>query len=125
MNEYFNINYTCEFNITNMVSFYKMHCRNESCTYNKSYLSYHLTTRAYLTPWKYFENSRQEIRNTFSFKPKFFIKAQEFLKDLRNYSENMSIVGIHVRRGDLLTDFYAVKGYTVAIMKYITRAMTF
>ena len=125
LNNYFNINHTCGPNIINMKTFDEMQCRKESWRYNKSYLSYNLTTSGYLQSWKYFDNNSKEIRNILSFKPNFLRKAQEFLTFLKKCSENMSIIGVHVRRGDFLTDVYTKMGYTAANMEYITRAMSF
>ena len=125
LNTYFEINYKCEFTITNIKAFGEMECRNESWRNDKSYIFYNLTTNGYLQSWKYFHNISHEVRNMLSFKPKFLLRAQQRLENINNHSERIVTIGIHVRRGDFLWGMHQTMGYTIASMEYITRAMNF
>lgn len=124
-NTYFDIKYQCEYKISNIKTFGEMECRNESWRYDKSYLSYNLTTNGYLQSWKYFYNISGEIRNMLSGKQNFLLRAQQRMEIIKNHSKRTATIGIHVRRGDFLRGIHQTMGYTIARMEYITRAMNF
>ncbi|XP_036358881.1 galactoside alpha-(1,2)-fucosyltransferase 2 isoform X2 [Octopus sinensis] len=80
----------------------------------------------YLQSYKYFEHIYDEIRSQFTFKKEIKDKADKILKNIvekhrkvNNASLNWTLVGIHVRRGDMVNHNY---GYTVATKEYFVKA---
>jgi galactoside 2-L-fucosyltransferase 1/2 len=53
----------------------------------------------FLQSWKYFENCKSEIKTLFKFKDSIYRKAVDIIKGFKN----RILIGIHIRRGDLLS----------------------
>ncbi|XP_052824088.1 galactoside alpha-(1,2)-fucosyltransferase 2 [Octopus bimaculoides] len=80
----------------------------------------------YLQSYKYFERIYDEIRSQFTFKKEIKDKADKIIKEIvenhrkvNNASLNWTVVGIHVRRGDMVNHPY---GYNVASKEYFESA---
>lgn len=93
--------------------------------------------RGFYQSWKYFNEYSDELRRELTFHPQILGTAQSFLSqaiskhlnppttDSENKTSSPVLVGIHVRRGDMLTTAHIARGYTVASAAYIQRAMSY
>ena len=97
--------------------------RGKAWRRNKIYLSYNITLAGYFQGWDFFQNSSEDIRQTFTVKREYLDTAVSFLQ--RNTPEVKTLVGIHVRRGDFLSAKDIQRGKTVADKYYIKKAMDF
>ncbi|OQV13298.1 putative Galactoside 2-alpha-L-fucosyltransferase 1 [Hypsibius exemplaris] len=85
-----------------------------------------MTLRGYFQSWKYFRSNPALIRQQFTFTPAVFQTALGTVETaLRTYTESTgtipeSIIGIHVRRGDILRPVMKKYGHTVASPSYLT-----
>lgn len=80
-----------------------------------------------LQSYKYFKEFEEEIREEYKFAPDMMKRPQEFLNSLKSKddpSKQVAYVGIHIRRGDFLWDFYKKLGYIVAPKAYFQNAMS-
>ncbi len=84
----------------------------------------------YFQSWKYFLGMESLLRTQFAFKEETRNTAQTFISHGLERSFNnqarrgdVVIIGVHVRRGDMLKDANVHLGYTVADVQYIKRAM--
>ena len=92
-------------------------------TWNRTILLHNLTLSGYWRSWKYFNNVSNDIRKTFTIKTTFLKKAEQFIRSLN--TDNKTLIGIHVRRGDFLGQVAQNKGRIVVNKGYILRAMSF
>ena len=78
--------------------------------------------------WKYFEDAEVEIRSQFVFWSDVVDQAEGFLRsgvsEMGMEPSGVTYIGVHVRRGDMLTPRFIQHGYTVADIEYLQRAMT-
>ncbi len=102
-------------------------------------LNYNLDLQMYgfFQSWKYFEDIKGNIRKQFTFTDIILQSAISFLREVREAhfphkqyaeqiaSEPLRLVGIHVRRGDLLEWDNQDMGYSVATASYLDNAMSF
>ena len=82
----------------------------------------------YYQSWKYFVNVEKDLREHFRFKPEVLKSARSFLaRVVPGTLQGMDVtkIGVHVRRGDVLLDKNKKYGYTVATAKYIQHAMDY
>ena len=91
----------------------------------------------YLQSWKYFENVVPQLKTQFTFKVEISKRADEILSNISTdflktqqskgiTAQNIIFVGVHVRRGDIVTEERFVKfGYRVAPVQYINKAMKY
>ncbi|XP_048247954.1 galactoside alpha-(1,2)-fucosyltransferase 2-like isoform X1 [Haliotis rufescens] len=87
--------------------------------------------KGYLQSWKYFEPFKVEIRKQLRFRGDIERKAFDILDSSlsekygkRNYSSR-TLVGVHVRRGNLMNKHEREYGYKVATPGYIKKALAF
>jgi len=88
--------------------------------------------RGYLQSWKYFDEFRDEIRATFTFKEHTLEAAKKAIlaglsklentTALKGHSKLPTLVGIHVRRGDILQEPHKSGGQVPASEEYLLRA---
>ncbi|CAH1777962.1 unnamed protein product [Owenia fusiformis] len=96
------------------------------------FLNYNLdiTLVGYFQSWKYFETYKDDLKKHFTFNYDYRKKINSYLKRIPGFKQgnktrSTTLVGIHIRRGDML-DYNNVKlGYTVADEFYIQKAMTY
>ena len=86
--------------------------------------------RDYLQSWKYFNCCIAEIRKQLVLRPhiKKLVKTsiQRILRKFRIKSRaEVTLIGIHIRRGDMTKDLLQVHGYQVASGVFIQRAVNF
>ena len=88
----------------------------------------HANTRllGYFQSFKYFENVADTVRANFQFKESIGHKADEFLSSSHQAEWHDFIrVGIHVRRGDMIEEYFQRFGYSVAPVDYFLNAMEY
>ncbi|XP_055328003.1 galactoside alpha-(1,2)-fucosyltransferase 2-like [Paramacrobiotus metropolitanus] len=86
-----------------------------------------ITLAGFLQSWRYFHHIRDELFYRFVFKPSIYTQVtQELNTKLTKYMKDTNrsprmIIGIHVRRGDLLDPIPHRYGHTVATPRYLLR----
>ena len=83
----------------------------------------------YFQSWKYFEPVKEELRKQFTFRRDILQEAGSFIKDsiegrmpsVKGYN----FVGVHIRRGDMISAEKRKLGYTVPNATYINEAMDY
>lgn len=80
-----------------------------------------------LQSWKYFNDSYRELREQLTFRKHIrdkVVSIQEGILKKFNFTSrsDVTFIGVHIRRGDMLTD---PLGYDVATPEYLSRAVTF
>ncbi|XP_064601182.1 galactoside alpha-(1,2)-fucosyltransferase 1-like [Liolophura sinensis] len=78
--------------------------------------------------WRYFRHVEQELRHHFAFRQHILDEARSTLSDAVRQQgfdkfPEQTLVGIHVRRGDMLMEEYVNTGYKTAPQDYFLRAM--
>ena len=106
-----------------------------SCAYDIStehlwkLFPYEVQLKGYLQSWKYFENVEHELRTSHFVFDKYYVKKAEkfFRKKVPEELQDVSVVrvGVHIRRGDMMSQEKVDYGYTVADRKYIESAMKY
>ncbi|KAL3871025.1 hypothetical protein ACJMK2_039049 [Sinanodonta woodiana] len=81
------------------------------------------TLKGYFQSWIYFYNDQNLIRRSFKFSPNIQEPADKFVESFR--LKNKTIVGVHVRRGDMTTQYYQTMGYATATPSYLHKSMTY
>uniref|UniRef100_A0A2C9KQS9 L-Fucosyltransferase n=1 Tax=Biomphalaria glabrata TaxID=6526 RepID=A0A2C9KQS9_BIOGL len=76
----------------------------------------------YLQCWRYFQHAQDEIRREFTFVPSIQKEADAVLASCRSKLQNHVIVGVQVRRGDLVLSRNKRLGYGVAKASYFVKA---
>ncbi|KAK7097150.1 galactoside alpha-(1,2)-fucosyltransferase 2-like [Littorina saxatilis] len=79
----------------------------------------------YLQSWKYFHFIQDEIRREFTFKRETQLAASQLLEKQAHFIGNKTKVGVHVRRGDMLSPYHVKKGYHTAPASYVKKAMDY
>lgn len=84
----------------------------------------------YLQSWKYFWHVRKEVKEELSFRKDIRESAKNIIANYRDaysvkYGTKVTIVGVHIRRGDILWDSIQVHGNNVAPDKYIYFAVNY
>ncbi|XP_041369867.1 galactoside alpha-(1,2)-fucosyltransferase 2-like [Gigantopelta aegis] len=87
----------------------------------------------YLQSWKYFQNVTNEIKAQFTFRKDILKKVSTMLNTVvEEYenrtanSKNPTLVGVHIRRGDIANEKRFIDfGYKVAPKEYIYKAMDY
>ena len=90
---------------------------------------YEVELKGYFQSWKYFENVQHELRTSHFVFDKYYMKKAEkfFRKKVPEELQDLSVVrvGVHIRRGDMLTKEKVDYGYTVGDREYIETAMKY
>ena len=71
--------------------------------------------------WMYFDVIREEVKTLVTFKDSIVTEASDVIRDLRRQFANATLVGIHVRRGDITT----VAGHRNAPVGFYNNAMNY
>ncbi|XP_062606816.1 galactoside alpha-(1,2)-fucosyltransferase 2-like, partial [Saccostrea cucullata] len=93
--------------------------------YRKNNLNY--IHKSYLQSWKYFQDVEREIREQFVFMEDVQHKARTLIETLTKpfSSNNLTTVGVHIRRGDYKLDKNVKYGYTLATGEYLGRSLKY
>lgn len=97
--------------------------QNESWRRNNNISSKNITLDGYFQSWKYFSNIADCIPDLLKIKARCLEKAKEYLK--QKLFQAKTVIGIHVRRGDMLTHGSQRIGRLVASRDYLRKAMHF
>ena len=119
--EYFELNQTLAPRIKNVKKISIFEWRQN--TWDKTYLSHNLTLDRCWRAWEYFDSVSDGIRKSFTIKPEYLNVAKTFLKS--HSRNNKTLIGVHVRRGDFLTERSKIKGRVVVDKNYLRKAMYF
>ncbi|ELT90231.1 hypothetical protein CAPTEDRAFT_65241, partial [Capitella teleta] len=79
----------------------------------------------YYQSWKYLEGADAIVRENLKFRDAYLNAAESFLEAHPPASADYTRVGIHVRRGDMLQDYYQRFGYVVPGAEYFAAAMEY
>ena len=109
--------------LTNVVELKESECRSVVWKCYSDILTRNLSLNGWFQSWKYFSDVSQTIRDMFTIKSRYLDQAKAFLQS--KVPANKTRVGIHVRRGDLLTEERINCGNFVATAGYIYRAMEY
>ncbi|KAK3611848.1 hypothetical protein CHS0354_040522 [Potamilus streckersoni] len=77
----------------------------------------------YFQSWKYLDKDEDLIRGSFNFRPFVYGPARQIVDSFR--SGNRTIVGIHIRRGDMAKLKADAAGYSTAPISYIYKSMNY
>ncbi|KAK7092458.1 galactoside alpha-(1,2)-fucosyltransferase 1-like [Littorina saxatilis] len=77
-----------------------------------------------LQSWMYFDRMRDEVRKIMTFNDEIVNNATQVINRLRRLSPGRTLVGVHVRREDLLSKRWVEIGFVAGSPKYFNRAMT-
>ncbi|KAH9508235.1 Galactoside 2-alpha-L-fucosyltransferase 1 [Bulinus truncatus] len=83
-----------------------------------------LTLFGHLQTWRYFPHAQDEIRREFTFLPALRKYANDAITHYRSQLDNHVIVGVHIRRGDILDKIIRDFGYIAANASYFTHAFS-
>lgn len=84
----------------------------------------HTRIDGFLQAFVYFDNVVDEVRQEFTFHDYIANDASDILRNICvNYNATMT-VGVHVRRGDFLSDYGQYWGYGVPDKSYFTKAFS-
>ena len=84
----------------------------------------------YLQSWRYFNSSIPELKKQLVFRANIQRKVEQNVKKIlsafkiKSKSE-VTLIGVHIRRGDMTGDHYIKVGYQVASVQYIQRAVQY
>ena len=102
--------------------------------------------KGYFQSWRYFNEHQQVVRSEFTFRPKPKLSAIKFIQTAvrqafndtatwthktasahrhRRQENDVTLIGVHVRRGDMLLKHNVRRGYTVATLEYVMDAMKY
>ncbi|XP_061181126.1 galactoside 2-alpha-L-fucosyltransferase Sec1-like [Saccostrea echinata] len=106
----------------------KVRGEGRACSYDKNVANFKpdATYRVgnYLQSWKYFHDAAQELREQLKFRIHLQTSANNIIKGiLKNYNtsrENVTLIAVHVRRGDMVNHAF---GYLVATKEYFAKAV--
>lgn len=86
----------------------------------------------YFQSWKYFAHIRDEVKAQFTFQNEIQEQASSLIEsaikrtfDSSTRRADVTLIGVHVRRGDVATYDSFLLGYTTASSEYITDAMQY
>jgi galactoside 2-L-fucosyltransferase 1/2 len=100
---------------------YGIHTKFDTSCYHHSSSSCAFTLGTYLQSWRYLEQSKKLIQSSLQFQPSIQSQAEAFLKRFSSRDARQTIIGIHVRRDDVLFADYL----QAAPASYFEKAMTY
>ncbi|XP_055333944.1 galactoside alpha-(1,2)-fucosyltransferase 2-like [Paramacrobiotus metropolitanus] len=100
---------------------------------NTLYHNVSISLDGYLQAYRYFDLYREDIKQLFLFNVEIFFTAISLISNLlddylkrtpstKNWKNLPNLVGIHVRRGDILEERYRAEGHEPATEAYLLRA---
>lgn len=110
----------------------KKSCMFDSAARNFTSGHNYLLQKSYLQSWKYFSNVEQNLRKQFVFTGDVRYKAQNIIREAltafnakSENAENVTFIGVHVRRGDMVKRNNVNYGYLTAPKEYLEKAMDY
>ncbi|XP_062585390.1 galactoside 2-alpha-L-fucosyltransferase Sec1-like [Saccostrea cucullata] len=106
----------------------KFRGEGRACSYDKNVANFKpdATYRVgnYLQSWKYFQDAAEELREQLKFRVHLQTSANNIIKGiLKKFNtsrENVTLIAVHVRRGDMVNHGF---GYLVATKEYFAKAV--
>lgn len=103
---------------------------SKCCRYDPIFLNLprvNLTLPGFFQSWKYFEKFKTEIRLQFRFRNQPDQRnSHDVIREIKQRHKNVTLIGLHIRRGDMIRDVTASKhGHKVADKSYLRRAISF
>ncbi|KAK7105587.1 galactoside alpha-(1,2)-fucosyltransferase 2-like isoform X2 [Littorina saxatilis] len=83
------------------------------------------TVGTYLVSYKYFEHHEPEIRKALIFTDKIRNESSHVVQELRQKHNTSTLIGVHVRRGDMANEHNIKLGYPQVSLDYLNRSMAF
>ena len=123
LTRYFNLQNVANVNISGMLRLRD----GKSGTYYRALetidYKYNYALDGYFQSWRYFSEINNTIRHAYRVNDSFMELALDFMKSISR--QGRPNVCVHVRRGDIHSEYAIRQGYTVAGLDYIDRAMLF
>nr|KAG5709716.1 hypothetical protein BaRGS_027741 [Batillaria attramentaria] len=99
------------------------------CTFNPDLLKISAESDCvvdlYFQSWKYFQNYDAEIREALTFTDSIREEASEIVTGLKQEFNGSTLIGIHVRKGDLI-DIHNIKiGYPIVSEEFLNRTVEY
>ncbi|KAL3871031.1 hypothetical protein ACJMK2_039055 [Sinanodonta woodiana] len=123
LDSYFLVSITSDIKLTNEKTFFEQTYAKYDGNIERLDTSYNWTLFGYYQSWKYFYKDEDLIRRSFEFRPNVSKTASQFVDGFRD--KHKTIVGIHVRRGDMTMQNNEMIGYTTAPLSYINKSMNY
>ncbi|KAL8558392.1 hypothetical protein ACOMHN_019801 [Nucella lapillus] len=79
----------------------------------------------YLQSYKYFNNHIAQIRKAVTFSDRVQDQADKIVRDFRQRYKSSTLVGVHIRHGDMAQAHYQKIGYPVVSPDYIKKAISY
>ncbi|KAL3871058.1 hypothetical protein ACJMK2_039081 [Sinanodonta woodiana] len=114
---------TSEITLTNGKTFFEHMYAKYDSNIESLDTNYNWTLSGYYQSWKYFYKDKNLIRRSFKFRPNTSKAARQFVDGFRD--KYKTIVGMHVRRGDMAIQKNELIGYTTASLRYIHKSMNY
>ena len=121
--KYFRMKQDLNINLANLLTMNEGQWRDPQWRADKKYLFHNLTLSGYFQSFKYFQNVSKNIREMFTIKGEYLNQAINFLKN--NTPQMRTLIGLHVRRGDFLSQVSINEGRVVADRNYTQKSMNF
>ncbi|KAK7105255.1 galactoside alpha-(1,2)-fucosyltransferase 2-like [Littorina saxatilis] len=83
------------------------------------------TVGTYLVSYKYFEHHEPEIRKALTFTDEIRNESSHVVQELRQKHNTSTLIGVHVRRGDMAKEHNIKLGYPQVSPDYLNRSMAF
>ncbi|XP_071130367.1 galactoside alpha-(1,2)-fucosyltransferase 1-like isoform X2 [Mytilus edulis] len=103
----------------------------QNCAYDKNLLKFNsfqnIRLGQYLQSWKYFYDFRSQLKKQFTFRDHLLQEAKSKIVQTvkrfnRGSTRDVTLVGVHVRRGDMVNHKF---GYNIATPEYLTKAVQY
>ncbi|XP_060558864.1 galactoside 2-alpha-L-fucosyltransferase SEC1-like [Ruditapes philippinarum] len=107
---------------------------NHCCVFDETFMNLpknqNYKLGVYLQSWKYFQHVFEEVRNELTFKKEIRVKAKHVVNNYRNiyiakYKENVTVVGVHIRRGDIASESFKLGGVVLVPDSYVRHAVDY
>ncbi|XP_021347144.1 galactoside 2-alpha-L-fucosyltransferase 2-like [Mizuhopecten yessoensis] len=115
--------YFHQVSMTNDVSFGEHHAGIYDCRIHNFTHSKNITLHGYFQSWKYFHHISAQVRKLFRFTGDIVRRAKLAIDKF--HPGNRTLIGVHVRRGDMNTRRELQRGYNVADLKYFQKSFEY
>ncbi|KAL8564586.1 hypothetical protein ACOMHN_032142 [Nucella lapillus] len=89
----------------------------------ESQYDYRLTQ--YLQSYRYFDTHQTEIRKAVAFNDRVRTQADRQVKELREKHKTSTLIGVHIRHGDMTSPDLQAMGYPLASPDYIQKSLSY
>ncbi|XP_033726097.1 galactoside 2-alpha-L-fucosyltransferase 2-like [Pecten maximus] len=117
------LKYFKHISMTNDVSFSERHAGIYDCRIHNLTDSKNITLHGYFQSWKYFQHISAQVRKLFRFTGDITRRAKRVIDKFK--PGNKTLVGVHVRRGDMSSRRELKRGYNVAEPQYFRKVFEY